>query len=196
VRRAGFAALLVGRAPTFAELAGAVGAAEGEVAAAIAALVRAGRATLDAVGRVDGIAGLTRRLTRHSIIRSNRPSLQAWCGFDAVAISAALDWTATAATTCGACRAALTVEFDRGEPIGDAWAWLPPDNCEHVLRDFCSAADLFCDRSHLESWRTSVGHPPGEPHSVSALAALGRKAWADCLPPRAAPSSPGRPVGG
>jgi hypothetical protein len=110
--------------------------------------------------------------------------LQTWCAFDALAIPAALGWTATALTTCGSCGADLAVALEDGEPAGEAWGWLPPGDCEHVLRDFCSSADLFCDRSHLDAWRAAAGDPPGEPHPVAALADLGRTAWADCLPGR------------
>lgn len=182
VRRAGFAALLEGRSLTVAELAAAAGAPGDAVAMTVAAFVAAGRATLTPDGRVDGIAGLTRRPTRHAIARPGDPRLQTWCAFDAVAIPAALGWTATALAICGACGADLAVALEDGEPVGEAWGWLPPGECEHVLRDFCSSADLFCDRSHLDAWRAAAGNPAGEPHPVAALAELGRSAWDDCLP--------------
>jgi hypothetical protein len=187
VRRAGFAALLEGRAPTVAALAAAANAAEPAVATIVGRLVESGRATLTPDGKVDGIAGLTRRPTRHAIVRVSAgreaPALTTWCAYDAVAIPAALGWTATAVTTCGACEANLTVTLRDGRPSGDAWGWLPPGECEHVLRDFCASAALFCDRSHLDAWHAAAGRPPGEPHPVAALADLGRTAWADCLPP-------------
>jgi hypothetical protein len=192
VRRAGFVALLEGRLLSVPELAAGSGAPAEAVAATIAALVAAGRATVAPDGRVDGIAGLTRRPTRHAIARPPARRLQTWCAFDAVAIPAALGWTATALTTCGACGADLAVAVEDGKPVGEAWGWLPPGECEHVLRDFCSSADLFCDRSHLEAWRAVAGDPAGEPHPVAALADLGRTAWADCLPPRSSvPAAPG-----
>lgn len=180
VRRAGFAALLEGRAPTVAELAVTVDVAE--AVRVVTGLVAAGRATVTPDGRVDGIAGLTRRPTRHAIDRAGAQRLQTWCAYDAVAIPAALGWTATAVTTCGACGDPLAVPMEDGRPSGEAWGWLPPGDCEHVLRDFCAAADLFCDRSHLEAWRASAGNPPGEARPVVALADLGRTAWANCLP--------------
>jgi hypothetical protein len=182
LRRAGFAALLDGRALTVAELA--VAAAISEVAAAAAAgrLVAAGRATVTPEGRVDGIAGLTLRPTRHSIARMGAPRLQTWCAFDAVAIPAALAWSATALTTCAACGAAVNVPLEDGLPAGPAWGWLPPAECAHVLREFCASADLFCVRSHLDTWRASAGNPPGGAQPVAVLADLGRSAWADCLP--------------
>jgi hypothetical protein len=183
VRRAGFAALLGGRTSTPPELAVAAGVSDGAaVATVVEALVAAGRATRTTDGRVDGIAGLTTRPTRHAIERPEGPRLQTWCAFDAVAISAALGWTATAVTTCGSCGADLRVALTGGVPSGDAWGWLPPGDCEHILRDFCATADLFCSRAHLDAWRAATGHPPGEPHPVADLADLGRTAWADCLP--------------
>ena len=76
----------------------------------------------------------------------------------------------------------MRVELDEGVPRGHVWGWLPPSDCEHVLRDFCAAADLYCDRAHLDAWRAAAGDPPGEPHPVAALADLGRTGWAGCLP--------------
>lgn len=183
VRRAGFAALLDGRSPGLPELAATVGVAEDAVARVVAGLVEAGRATLADDGSVDGIAGLTRRLGRHAIERPAAPPQHTWCAFDAVAVPAALGWTAKAVTTCGSCGARLEVPLEGGVPSGEAWGWLPPGECQHVLRDFCAAADLFCDRGHLDTWWALAGHPPGESHPVAALADLGRTAWADCLPP-------------
>jgi hypothetical protein len=108
--------------------------------------------------------------------------ISTWCAFDAIAIPAALGWCATAVTTCGFCGAELRVAIVDGVPDGDAWGWLPPGECEHVLRDFCATADLFCDRAHLDLWRAAED-PPGEPRPVIDLAELGRAAWEDCLPP-------------
>jgi hypothetical protein len=181
VRRAGFAALLDGRGLALDALADAAGVSAEAAAEVVGALVAAGRATVSADGRLDGIAGLTTRPTRHAI---EGPSgrISTWCAYDAVAVPAALGWTATAVTTCGSCGADLRVALDDGVPSGDAWGWLPPGECEHVLRDFCASADLFCSRAHLDGWRRAAGDPPGEPHPVSDLADLGRNAWADCLP--------------
>lgn len=183
VRRAGFAALLDGRGLTLDELAGAAGVSR-EVAAEVAgALVAAGRATMTDDGRLDGIAGLTTRPTRHAIESPGPGRIPTWCAYDAVAVPAALGWTATAVTTCGSCGADLRVALDGGVPSGDAWGWLPPGECEHVLRDFSASAELFCSQAHLDAWRRAAGDPPGEAHPVSDLAELGRDAWADCLPP-------------
>jgi alkylmercury lyase len=182
VRRAGFAALITGRGPTLPELAAVAGVSEDTARAVVAALVAAGRATTTPEGRLDGIAGITTRPTRHAIEWSGG-RLQTWCAFDAVGIPAAFGWTATALTTCGGCGTELRVQLDDGVPRGEAWGWLPPGDCEHILRDFCAAADLYCHRAHLDEWRTATGDPPGEPHPVADLADLGRTAWADCLPP-------------
>jgi len=181
LRRAGFAALVDGRSLSPAELARAAGLTEETAGAVMAGLVAAGRATVTAGGRLDGIAGLTLRPTRHAIERPGG-RLRTWCAFDAVAIPAALGWTAEAVTTCGGCGAGLRVPLENGVPRGDAWGWLPPSDCAHVLDDFCAAADLYCDRAHLDAWRSAAADPPGEPHPVAALADLGREAWADCRP--------------
>jgi hypothetical protein len=190
VRRAGLAALIGGRCPTPADLAVAAGSEEDAVAPVLAALVAGGRATLTPDGRLDGIAGVTTRSTRHAIVWTGG-RCQTWCAFDAVAIPAAFGWTATAVTTCGWCGADLGVALGGGVPEGDAWGWLPPGDCEHVLRDFCAAADLYCDRAHLDAWRAAAGDPPGEPHPVSVLADIGREAWADCRPMEEGPAGAG-----
>jgi len=183
VRRAGFAALLAGRCPTLSDLAAAAGVSEAAAGAMVAALMAGGRATTTPDGRLDGVAGVTGRPTRHTIERSAAGKIQTWCAFDAIAIPAALGWTATAVTTCGFCGEDLRVPLRDGVPDDGAWGWLPPGDCEHILRDFCATADLFCDRAHLDAWRAAAGDPPGEPHSAADLAELGRPAWADCLPP-------------
>jgi hypothetical protein len=190
VRRAGLAALIGGRCPTPADLAVSAGSEEDAVAPVLAALVAGGRATLTPDGRLDGIAGVTTRRTRHAIVWTGG-RCQTWCAFDAVAIPAAFGWTATAVTTCGWCGADLGVPLGGGVPEGDAWGWLPPGDCEHVLRDFCAAADLYCDRAHLDAWRAAAGDPPGEPHPVSVLADIGREAWADCRPMEEGPAGAG-----
>jgi hypothetical protein len=230
VRRAGFAALLAGRYLLPGELAAAAGVSEDAAASVVGALVAAGRATTAPDGRLDGIAGVTGRPTRHAVERpaappaelgaappggrpaappGGRPAappgelpdgsgvslarISTWCGFDAVAIPAALGWSATAVTTCGYCGAELRVPLEDGVPDGDAWGWLPPGECEHVLRDFCATADLFCDRAHLDLWRAGAADPAGEPRPVVELAELGRAAWEDCLPP--APCRGGQATG-
>lgn len=190
VRRAGLAALIGGRCPTPADLAVSAGSEEDAVAPVLAALVAGGRATLTPDGLLDGIAGVTTRSTRHAIVWTGG-RCQTWCAFDAVAIPAAFGWTATAVTTCGWCGADLGVPLGGGVPEGDAWGWLPPGDCEHVLRDFCAAADLYCDRAHLDAWRAAAGDPPGEPHPVSVLADIGREAWADCRPMEEGPAGAG-----
>ena len=180
LRKAGFAALRKGAPPTLGELAAAAGIDETEARAALRRLVGAGRATVAADGRLDGIAGITMRPTRHAIEWAGG-RLQTWCAFDAVAIPAALGWTAGAVTTCGGCGGPLRVALHAGVPRSTAWGWLPPRDCEHVLDDFCAAADLYCDRAHLDRWHRAAANPPGEAHPVAALADLGREAWADCL---------------
>jgi hypothetical protein len=186
VRREGFAALLGGRALTLLELAEAAGVGDEVAEAVVSALVRSGRATLTPDGRLDGIAGVTARPSRHAIERPGREPIRTWCAFDAVAIPAALGWTATAATTCGRCGCATRVEIEDGVPAGAAWVWLPPADCEHVLRDFCAAADLYCSREHLDAWRAGAGDPPGEGRPVAELVELARTGWADCDPPAGA----------
>lgn len=65
---------------------------------------------------------------------------------------------------------------------GDLWGWMPPTDCDYVLHDFCTAADLFCNRAHLDAWRAAAGDPPGRPVPVEELAETARTAWEDCVP--------------
>ena len=60
--------------------------------------------------------------------------------------------------------------------------WLPGGPCEDVQADFCPAANLFCDATHLAGWRDAAGDPPGRAASLVELAVEGREVWAEMLP--------------
>jgi alkylmercury lyase len=181
LRRAGFSAIRGGEPVTMGELATLAGVGRKDAIVVAAALVERGTATVDGRGRLDGIAGLTLRPSRHGIEKDGE-RLHTWCAFDAVGIPAALGWTAAAVTHCGHCGAELRVSLETGVPAvaPERWGWLPPAECEHVLRDFCIAADLYCSRQHLDAWQVGAGDPPGRAVPLQELAETGRQAWADC----------------
>ena len=57
--------------------------------------------------------------------------------------------------------------------------WLPSKTCSSIVDEFCPEVNLFCDASHLESWRTSAGDPPGTGLSIAQVVELGRRWWGE-----------------
>lgn len=54
--------------------------------------------------------------------------------------------------------------------------WLPSLTGQHLMNTFCSAADLYCSRAHLDE---RVGEADGEAVDLERAAELGRETWAD-----------------
>lgn len=186
LQRAGLEALRCGNLPTAAELAERAGLDLRRAENALAALVARESVTLTEDGQVDGIAGLTVRPTRHRLTLDGR-DFYTWCGFDTVGIAAALEADAVASTSCGFCRAAIEVVFHDGVTgPSELWGWLPSFDGDTAKSDaglrtnFCSAADLFCNRDHLEQRRGSAVSSDGDAHDLEALMELGRATWAHC----------------
>lgn len=172
---AGFAAMWTGPAAQPSELVPDSPDAAAEVATALA---DRGRAELDANGRLVGIHGLTLRTTRHRIVHDGRAHWT-WCAFDAIGIPAALGIDATARTDCPVCRTPITVALRHGVPEDHpAVLWLPDSSGSNLMSDFCSQADLYCSREHLEQ-RIDVVARLGRVVDVHEGAALGRVSWAD-----------------
>lgn len=183
LQSAGFAALRRGLRPTAAELAFPAHLDVGRAESAARRLL--GRETLlvDDEGRIEGIAGLTLRPTRHRMTYDGTTT-HTWCAFDSVGIPAAMGVDATATTDCGYCGAPLTVEIRAGGVDDtDVWGWMPaldPDETA-LITNFCSKADLFCSRDHLDAWYEMAGHPPGEPATMDELLDMGRATWEHCV---------------
>lgn len=145
-----------------------------EVAAALAA---AGRAELDEAGRLIGIHGLTLRETRHRIEHVTGRH-HTWCALDSIGIPAALGLDAVAVTDCPGCGHELRVDIVAGEPDETGVVlWLPGGSDEHLLADFCAAADLYCSEEHLR--RVVESARVGTTVDVGSAATLGREIWAD-----------------
>ncbi|QYG91827.1 hypothetical protein HC251_04795 [Iamia sp. SCSIO 61187] len=181
VQRAGLAAIRAGQRLTATELGSAAGLAPERVQVVIDSLLARQAATVTD-GRVDGIAGLTTRPTKHTLTIDG-DDRHTWCAFDAVGIPAALGLDAVAATRCGYCHATIVVTFIAGHaPAAEPWGWLPAlESCGNQLIDeFCSRADLFCNRGHLQLWHSAAGSPPGEPHPLDDLVDIGRATWGHC----------------
>lgn len=178
----GFAALWRGRAPRLADLLGH----DDGTGPVIDELVQRGRAEIDGHGRLIGIHGLTLRSTRHRFDHAGR-SHHTWCAFDSIGIPAALGLEATARTDCPTCRQPLTVALHDGVPAGDGLVlWLPSTSGEHLMADFCAAADLYCCVEHLHQ-RRDTARAPGTVIDLARAAAIGSEAWADV---RAIPLDP------
>lgn len=181
IQRAGLAAIRAGRHLTATELGSPAGLEPTRAQGVIDSLLARQAATVTD-GRVDGIAGLTTRPTKHTLTIDGHDR-HTWCAFDAVGIPAALGLDAVATTRCGHCHAPIVVTFIAGHaPAAEPWGWLPTlDRVGNQLIDeFCSAADLFCNRHHLEQWRSMAGSPAGEPHPLDELVDIGRAVWHHC----------------
>lgn len=183
VQKAGFDALFDGRAPTPEELGSAAGLDAQRTGVALEAMLEKESLMVTDDGRIDGIAGVTARPTRHQLTVEGR-TVHTWCAFDSVGIPAALEATATARTTCGECGREIEVHVTDGaiEP-GGLWGFLPTlsdDGGFRLISTFCSRANLFCDGDHLERWYEAAGRPDGEAYTIDELADIGRATWVHC----------------
>ena len=166
----GFHALWSGEAPSVASLC--------DDASIVERLVAAGRLEIDDAGRLVGVHGLVARLTPHRIVH-DRGAVNTWCAFDAIGIPAALGIDAVAETSCPTCGRQLHTVLLRGAVVEDVGAqlWLPTADCSNLVEDFCSHANLYCDREHLRA--TADADRPGTILSVVEAAELGRRTWRD-----------------
>jgi alkylmercury lyase len=175
---AAFDRLRTGHPARVSDLAATLHIEPSTVEAAAADLASAGLLEQDPSGDVVGANGLTLLATRHRLVLDG-VELYTWCALDAIGIPAALGVDADLTTTCGWCERARRVHVESGVPFADAAVvlWLPPSACANLRDEFCSLANLFCDRDHLESWRRSAGGPGGEARTVEQVADLGREWW-------------------
>lgn len=184
VRRAAFSVLRTGTTPRLASLAAVTGQEIDQVRDVVAQLVTAGIATIEGDLADDpavvGAEGLTVRATAHALILDGE-ALHTWCAFDTIGIPAALGVDAVARTSCPSCGAPIELVLEGGQPPeSTAVGWWPLETSGPVNESFCPTANLFCDRSHLDSWRASPvgGTRAGEALPLTALAARGRAMWA------------------
>ena len=173
---AGFHALWEGRTPTLRELGGGdSGVALDE---AVAHLEAGGRIEVAPDGRLLAVHGLSRRPTRHRI-EHRGGSVNTWCALDAIGIPAALGIDARAITTCPTCTGELVVTLASGTPapLAGAVLWYPETTAawEHLVDQFCSSANLFCNLDHLQD-RMGSATASGAIMTIDEVAEIGRKA--------------------
>jgi hypothetical protein len=133
------------------------------------------RVAFDSTGRIVGLYGLSLEPSRHRL-RLAGVALYTWCAFDAVAIPAALGYDATVETRCGYCDVPITVPIMNGHPPTSTplVGWLPEAPPGSPVREaFCASANLFCDRTHLDSWLTESGVTQGIIAGLDEMAHLG-----------------------
>jgi hypothetical protein len=176
---AGFHALWDGSTPTLCELNGGDGGAA--LDEAVAHLQARGRIEVAPDGRLLAVHGLSRRPTRHRI-EHRGGSVNTWCALDAIGIPAALGIDARAVTTCPSCNHELIVTLASGSavPLVGVVLWYPEtaDAWEHLVDQFCSGANLFCNFDHLQD-RMGTEGAGGAIMTVEEVAEIGREAWAD-----------------
>ncbi len=127
LRRAGFRAILAGRAVGAPELAAELGLPVDEVREHLARMAATGLVELDERGTVIGCWGLSTRPTSHRL-RIHGRQLYTWCAVDAVGIPAILEADARIDSRCAGCGRPLRIDLARGAPaagIGDTvWIWV------------------------------------------------------------------------
>ncbi|KJF19096.1 alkylmercury lyase [Acidithrix ferrooxidans] len=181
VRRVVFFSLLDGVSLSFSEIATKTGLAIEVVRSVVEQAILGGVATIDGPlegdPKVVGAEGLTLVESRHNLLIDG-VDLYTWCAFDIVGIPAALGVDATGETTCATCSAVISIVITGGEPLeSDVVGWWPLGSTGPVNESFCPTASMFCDPSHLDSWRRNSG-ANGEMLSLVDLAARGRITWA------------------
>lgn len=72
----------------------------------------------------------------------------------------------------------MTINVGEPDHAGSAVLWYPSGCYDHLVDDFCAAANLFCSRAHLGQWRQAA-HPSGHPLTVHEAARYGRDCWHD-----------------
>ena len=178
---AGFHALWEGRTPMVRELGG--GGDRATLDEAVAHLQAGGRIEIASDGHLLAVHGLTRRPTRHRI-EHRGGSVNTWCALDAIGIPAAHEIDARAITTCPSCNRELVVTLVAGGPVplagSSAVLWYPETTSawDHLVDQFCSDANLFCNLDHLQD---RMGHETasGAIMTVDEVAEIGLEAWAD-----------------
>lgn len=135
-----------------ATLASLADSDEGQVAATLDGLARAGRIDRDEEGRVLGAAGLTLGDGPHGLALDGH-RFRTWCAFDALGIPAALGGDARVETACGVCGRRIEVDFREGRPTGrtSARLWLSAGGAD-MRADFCTPTVLLCSPAHAEAW--------------------------------------------
>jgi len=178
VSRLAFRAIWTGEPLPLREIEARTAWPRRRVQAAVEQLEQAGRLQTDN-GEILGAHGVTLRSTPHRI-RHGCVETHTWCAYDAVGIPAALEIDAEVASTCPACQGQIVVQVRGGVPGDQSLVlWMPFGAFEHIMRDFCSAANLFCSGDHLEGWRRSAGNPDGAALTLQETAEHGRRAWSD-----------------
>jgi alkylmercury lyase len=141
-------------------------------------LVERGMAILND-GNLVGIDGLSLQPTGHRM-RLGDDQLFTWCAADAIGIPAALGEDGEVATACPYCSTRVVIPISAGVPQAedDLVLWLPTASCSHVVTQFCPDVNFFCNREHLDAWRSQAGEPEGETLDTDGAAELGRQWWA------------------
>ena len=178
LRWVAFDRLRAGKPVTIDTIARDLEADPAAVGSAVDELLVRGLVELDDHKAMIGAHGITLTPTTHALVLDG-DRLHTWCALDAVGIPAALAVDATITTACEWCASPITVTMVERVPTGDTGVvlWLPTGPCDNMRRDFCPAANLFCNPRHLDAWRDLTGKPPGNVLSLDETAALGRQAW-------------------
>lgn len=105
---------------------------------ALAALVVTGTATVDEMGQVVAVGGLSIIPAGHELLVDG-DAFWTWCAFDGIGILAALGVDALARTRCGHCATRIDVILAAGVPPANSpvVGWLPEGPCGNVQAEYC-----------------------------------------------------------
>ena len=182
IQHHGLMSLLTGTPVTLADISDESGVCIDEIRAGVAGLQAAGRIEVEG-SRVIGVGGLTISPTIHTLALP-LATIHTWCGLDAVGIPAALALDADVSTSCPHCANPIQIKLTQGAPEPDEAIRLfcPTAPCSDVRTDFCAAANLFCNRDHLNHWANS-NPTEGTELDLHETAELGRAMWGRHRPP-------------
>jgi hypothetical protein len=176
--RAAFDAILDGRAPLLADLAGTTTVSPEEVDRLI------GRGLIvDDSGRVVAAHGLSLVPARQHRLTLRGRMFWTWCAIDAVGIPAGLHEDAVAETTCEQCGTPVRLEFRGGNvvhashPAAQVWEAARMDGRGAAGPPHCALMNLFCSAEHLADWRAAHPAAKGRARSPAEVGELGRAEW-------------------
>ncbi len=174
LQAAGFAALRSGEVLTASELGFRAHLEGGRAEAASERLLGRGALLVTDDGRIDGIAGLTLRPTRHELT-IDATATHTWCAFDSVGIPAAIGADAIAVTSCGHCSDRIEVREALRNGTGSSQ--------RYSVRSTAPASTITPDesgpareraqlRAAAGSSMRATGSPPGSAHSRTVRSSL------------------------
>lgn len=132
-------------------------------------------ATLDAQGRIDGFAGVTRRQTAHHMLPQDgrTPDFYVWCALDAIFFPVGLDIPVVVESRCPVDGRIIRLDPDAGSPSEPLWISLPEGiDMDARQSSFCNRI-FFIRASKKTLWQGQHPRQPLVPLQVLLRRRLG-----------------------